>query len=73
VIRARSRSVLSGFVRAEEVIYGGPRENGAAVELHPVRAVVFGLSEEQLVERIEAFAAFVEASLAMGATEISWA
>jgi hypothetical protein len=73
VIRARSRSSLSGFARPEEVIYGQPRNGGTAVELRPVRGFIGGLAEDQIAERIQAFHHFVEASAARGATEISWA
>jgi hypothetical protein len=73
LVRARNRSDLTGFVRAEEVIYGQPRYDGAAVELRPVRGIVFGLGEEDIAERLRAFADFVEASVTTGATEISWA
>jgi hypothetical protein len=73
VIRARGRGSLSRFARGDQVIHGQPRDDGAAVELRPVRTFIGGLSEEQIIERIQAFASFVEASAARGATAISWA
>jgi hypothetical protein len=73
VIRARSRVDLTGFIRAEQVVYGRPQQHGAVVEFRPVWGLIFGLSAEQIAERIEAFACFVEDSVAKGATEVSWA
>jgi hypothetical protein len=73
VIRARSRADLRGFARAEAAVHGHPRDDGTAVALRPVRATIFGLAEEQILERIQAFTDFVEACAARGATEFTWA
>lgn len=72
IIRARASS-LAPFVRLEEKLIGKPVERAPGViEARPVRSFDAGLSEEGLSERIERFAAFVEASAARGAANIRW-
>lgn len=73
IMRARSRKSLSSFERPEEIVLGERRTVNGVTELQrPVRSLSFGLDSEGLQDRIERFAAFVEASAARGATEISW-
>lgn len=72
IIRARSSS-LAPFVRLEQKLIGKPVERvPGVVEARPLRAFDPGLSEEGLSERIERFAAFVEAAAARGAANIHW-
>lgn len=72
VMRARARTDLSGFARAEERTYGQPCEREGVVELRPVRSFGPALGEEDVRARIEQFARFVEAAEAAGATLIRW-
>jgi len=63
-----------GCVRAEEVVYGKPRENDdGTVELHPVRIHSRGIDEAYLSERLAQLATCVETLVKKGATHIVWA
>lgn len=72
IMRASNRSDVATFARPEEVITGAPRVNGAVVELRPLRMVICGLSADQIQDRLQAFADFVNDSAARGATKIFW-
>ena len=71
VIRARSGS-FEAFARPEDVRYGKPRREGNVVEARPLRSFDAGLSADEVASRVEAFATFVEACAARGATKICW-
>lgn len=73
VIRANATESLDAYTRPDAVEYAPPREHErGVVELKPVRMVSFGLCEEGIRERVDAFAAFVEAAVSAGALVISW-
>jgi len=73
VIRANATESLDAYTRPGAVEYAPPREHeDGVVELKPVRMVSFGLCEEGIRERVDAFAAFVEAAAGAGALGISW-
>lgn len=72
IIRARAGK-LEPFVRLEQKLIGAPIERSPGViEARPVRSWDAGLSVEGVASRIDAFAAFVEASAERGAKNIRW-
>lgn len=72
IIRAKNTN-LEDLVRNEVVEYGTPRDNyDGTVEMRPLRYHSAPLTLEGLQERIERFAAFVEDSAKLGATQIYW-
>lgn len=72
VMRARARD-LSALERPTEVRRARSfASDGTIAELYRVQSVSIGLDATGLAERIEQFAAFVEASAALGARAIHW-
>lgn len=73
LMRARARVDLTPFEREAETVYGAPRaDEYGVVELRPLRLSAPALTADDLRDRVERFAAFVEESAARGATEIRW-
>ena len=75
IIRARARLERepSPYTRREEVLVGPPRpSSGGTIELHPVRAVIGGLSVAQLQRYLDSLALLVDEGIAQGAGSICW-
>lgn len=72
-IRAGARRDLAEFARADEVLHGERRElEDGVIELRPVRGWSRGLGQDDIRERAEAFAEFVEEVARRGGTRLWW-
>jgi hypothetical protein len=61
-------------VRPTTYEHGAPRvQEDGTIALRPLRAVWLGLDEDDVADRFERFAQFVEAIAERGATHIAWA